>query len=140
MTIYSANTGDEEGGTSLDVMLQKFYEKFGRPAKRIKSVNESDGDDINNAIIKKKEKEEAEVMKKAAQSPMTIDFESVAWSNLNNLLLLYEAGLIPEAEYNERKKQLINNLTGTNSSGSGNDGLTQGKITSLFICLINNIN
>lgn len=81
-TVYSINTGDEESGISLDTLQKTFYNTFGRSVKRIRSNNN------DNEKDEMKRKEENLTM---PTQPM-VNFEDTAWTNLNNLLLLYEAG------------------------------------------------
>jgi len=44
------------------------------------------------------------------------------WQNLNNLKNLFQAGFISKEEYNERRAQLIDDMTGTRSTHSGTVG------------------
>jgi len=50
------------------------------------------------------------------------DKQADKWQNLKNLKNLFQAGFISKEEYNERRAQLIDDMTGTRSTHSGTVG------------------
>ncbi|KAL6075267.1 Histone acetyltransferase GCN5 [Balamuthia mandrillaris] len=134
LTVYSVNTDVEDGGLSLAQVNRDHYQQ--QRFKRQNKLRELERDMWEKArqredktmLTTKQQQRRANGDNKTAQEDI-LEEDKMVWFHFGNLLEFFKEGVITEAEYLTRKKQLLESLASnkllTMESGSSNNDNNQ---------------